>query len=70
MRFKVETAGKRDPCLERRSSAGAQFGWCGGGGVRYRESSAWYIDGTGSPELEGIDLRIFKGESSVDSCPK
>ena len=29
MRFSVEDAGRREPCLESRSSAGGQFGVCG-----------------------------------------
>lgn len=34
MRSRVEEAGRRAPCLERRERAGAQLGLCGGGGVR------------------------------------
>lgn len=31
---RVDAAGRRDPCLERRSRAGGKLGLLGGGGVR------------------------------------
>lgn len=34
MSERVDVAGSREPCLDRRSSAGGRLGWCGGGGVR------------------------------------
>jgi len=37
----VVLAGSRAPWRLRRSSAGGQLGWCGGGGARYNESRTW-----------------------------
>lgn len=34
MRLRVEAAGRREPCFERRDKAGGQFGCWGAGGVR------------------------------------
>lgn len=31
---RVDDAGRREPCLERRSRAGSKFEGCDGGGVR------------------------------------
>lgn len=37
----VDAAGRRDPCLERRSSAGGRLGLFGGGGLRYSDKRVW-----------------------------
>lgn len=52
---RVDDAGRREPCLERRSKAGGQFASYGGGGVRYSARSVWYTDGRASSgsDVEG-----------------
>jgi hypothetical protein len=40
-RERVDVAGRREPCFERRSRAGARFGAYSGGGVKYRERRVW-----------------------------
>ena len=67
MRFRVEEAGRREPCLERRSRAGGQLGLWGGGGFRYSESNVWYIDGMGSSGSEVKACRVGGGDVSVGS---
>lgn len=68
MRFRVEAAGRREPCFERRERAGGQFGSFGGGGARYRDNNVWYIDGKGSSGSEVDALRDCKGEEMGESC--
>lgn len=67
IKSRVEAAGRREPCLERRSSAGGQSGWCGGGGVRYKESRVWYIDGIGSSGSEVDARRDWCGDEIGES---
>jgi hypothetical protein len=68
--FRVDEAGRRDPCLDKRSRAGGQFGLWGGGGVRYSERSVWYIEGVGSSgsEEEVETRRDWSGEESAESA--
>lgn len=58
-------AGSLEPCFERRSSAGAQFGSWGGWGVRYSDRRVWYIDGEESVEFEVGSRRLV--DESEDS---
>ena len=61
---KVEEAGRRAPCLERRESAGCQFALWGGAGVRYSERSVWYIEGGGLSDSEVVAGSVCMGEAS------
>jgi hypothetical protein len=64
IRLRVDDAGRREPCLDRSSKAGGQFGLLYGGGVRYNERRVWYMEGPDSSEsAAAMELRRdCKGE--------
>lgn len=70
IRDRVEVAGSREPCFERRSNAGGRFGFLGGVGVRYKESRVWYMDGALCSGSAAESLRAFTepGTASWDLC--
>lgn len=71
IRSSVDEAGRREPCLARMVRAGSHWASYGGGGVRYSDSSVWYMDGVASSgSLVGAPRSCVGEEDRICSVRK